>query len=59
LPLSGPVNMPGAGGFALPAPAPTAPMFSGLTWYAQAFVPDPGAPAGIAMSNGIHVTYLP
>ena len=59
LPLSGPLNAPGAGAFSLPAPAPTAPMFIGLTWYAQAFVPDAGAPAGIAMSNGMHVTYLP
>lgn len=59
LPLSGPLNVPGVGAFTLPAAAPTAPLFSGLTWYGQVFVLDPGAPAGFAMSNGMYVTYCP
>jgi hypothetical protein len=58
LPLSGPAGVPGAGAFNLPIPA-TPPIFAGLTWYTQAFVSDPGAPAGFAMSGGMHVTYCP
>jgi hypothetical protein len=38
---------------------PTDPLYTGLTWYSQFLVQDPGAPAGWAMTNGVAVTWLP
>ncbi len=59
LPVFGTPGVAGAGFFTLPAPVPTNPLYTGLTWYSQFLVQDPGAPAGWAMTNGVSVTWLP
>jgi hypothetical protein len=42
-----------------PVPIPAAPSLAGARVFAQAGQPDPGAPAGLALSNGLELVVCP
>jgi hypothetical protein len=51
-----PLLLDGAGALTLPAFVWPAVLPSGTAFYAQAWVPDPGGPAGFAATNGLQAT---
>lgn len=53
--LSGAPGAPGAGAATLPLAIPANPALDGARMFQQALVLDPGAPAGIAMSQGLSI----
>ncbi len=57
LPLSTPQGTPGAGNLDLAFLVPDEPLLSGFSIYLQVLVKDVGAPAGWAMTGGLHWTF--
>jgi sugar lactone lactonase YvrE len=53
IPLVFPGTGPGGGALTLDFTLPDLPSLSGLSLYLQVLVADPGAPAGVALSNGL------
>ncbi|MEM7204432.1 MAG: hypothetical protein AAF628_29500 [Planctomycetota bacterium] len=56
VPLSGTSGMAGAGSADAIIPLPRSTIFAGVSFFAQAFIIDTGAPAGFAMTPGAQVT---
>ncbi len=54
--LSGPPGVPGAGEWHV-GRAVTSPNYQGRSFYLQGFVIDPGAPEGVAFTNGLHLVF--
>ena len=55
LPLSGPAGVPGAGSAQLDVTLPTDPALSGAAAFLQAGWSDPGAAAGLSLSNALEL----
>ncbi|MCA8954398.1 MAG: hypothetical protein KDE27_33135 [Planctomycetes bacterium] len=55
--LGGSAGTAGAGGVDVGLPIPSAVSYDGVKLFSQAFVLDPLAPAGVAMSRGFEVTF--